>query len=58
MSERVQITIRAQYQVGVSKAQHVGRQVTGDTENAAEAMRELVTEALRQINTELKALIR
>lgn len=58
MSERVQITIRAEYQVGSSRAQHVGRQVTGDTENAAEDLRELVTEALRQMNAELKAMIR
>ncbi|MBJ3783390.1 hypothetical protein [Devosia sediminis] len=58
MSERIVVTIRAELQYGSSRVQEVNRQITATTDEAAEEIRAVVTEGLRQINVKLKELIR
>jgi ElaB/YqjD/DUF883 family membrane-anchored ribosome-binding protein len=54
----ITINIRAEVQHGAGRVQHVGRQVTAKADEKAEEVRNTITMALRQINDEVKELIR
>lgn len=58
MSAAITIKIRATVQVGSGRVDYAGRQVTARADEPAETVRNAVTAALREVNDELKGLIR
>ena len=54
----ITVDIRAEIRFGAGKAQHVGRRVTANSADPAEDVRNTITLALRQVNDEVRGLIR